>query len=459
MRLSHAHPMDRESRELSREDIPTRLPLTCQQQWLLGMSRQYRKWNCTSGYTFRLKGPLSLALLRQSLEQVVRRHSSLRARIVSTNGITGQWIEDVHPFYLDTVLIHGTSQAEIEANATRAAEDLYDARMDLADGPLWVTKLLRLSDCEHWLVLVMHRLIAECSSIERVFQEVRSLYDELTGVRASTFPATPPQYSDYAVFQQETDVEWIRRHGPYWNDHLAGAASVGWPADPAVTVTTQGSLGKMSCAFGSELSVELRELSRTLRVLSPIVMLAIYAATIWRWTRQEDFVLPFNVAGRQSEHRPVIGYFSYILYLRVEVTGRETFRELLGRVSNEFYRALAHQDFGRIAEQRPELLAGTLFQWITWHPDDIARVSAQTSNSPPDIAVERIPIRDRGEGLTILPPGMVDVEITLFDAVEGLCSLGTYRADRFTAQTMERLMVDLRSATNSFVRNPDIRVA
>jgi Condensation domain len=458
MLQSRAHSSNYSSGDLLQNNTPACLPLSFQQQWLLEVARRYEDWNCTAGYTFRFAGMLDLDLLQRSLEEIVRRHGSLRARIVSIDGVTGQIIDNARSYHLDVVSIHGESREEIGANARRAAEDIYDSRMDVSTGPLWTAKLLRLSDREHWLVLVMHRLIAECSSIERVFLELRSLYDELHGGHLSTFSTTPPQYSDYVVSQQKTRDNWVTGHEAYWSDRLAGASSVCWPVDPDVAVTTRGTLGKVSCAFGSALSLELREFARKLHVLSATVMLAVYAVTLWRWCRQDDLVLPFNVAGRQSEHRPVVGYFSYILYLRVGLAGHETYREFLRRISNEFYRALAHQDFGRIATQKPELLAGTLFQWVTWHPDDAARATTQAPANPLDTVVERVPIREFGEGLTIVPPGMIDTEITMFDASEGICALGTYRADRFTARTMERFMADLRSVAQMFVHDPDARL-
>jgi hypothetical protein len=456
---SRPHPSTRSGDESPRSNTPAHLPLTFQQQWLLDLGRRHQDWHCGAGYTFRLEGELDLHLLRRSLEEVIRRHGSLRARIVTTNGVTGQSIDATHSYRLDVVAVPGTSHEEISANACRIAEGLYNLRSDLSTGPLWIAKVLRLSAREHWLVLVMHRLIAECSSIERVFQELRSLYDELNGGPPSAFPAAPAQYGDYALWQQRNVDDWVTRHEAYWNNRLVGATAVRLPVDGDVSVAMPGSVGKASCPFGDALSRQLRDLARKLRVLSATIMLAVYAVTLWRWSRQGDFVLPFNVAGRQSEHRPVVGFFSYILYLRVTLAGHQTFREFLNGVGNEFYRALAHQDFGRISLQRPELLAGTLFQWVTWHPDDTVRAPAQTEVDRPRLTVDRVPIREFGEGLTIAPPGMIDVEITLFDAVDGMRALGTYRADRFTARTMVRFMEDLRSTAQLFVHNPDAPVA
>src|SRR5262249_50772745 len=105
-----------------------------------------------------------------------------------------------------------------------------------------------------------------------------------------------------------------------------------------------------------------------------------------------------------------------------------------------------HQDFGRIVHQRPDLLTGTLFQWVTAHFD----------NEEPG---ERIDVRDFGEGLTIVPPGMTALEVTVFDTVAGLWAFGSYRTDYFTMKTMERFMADLRWAVDHFISNPDARIA
>ena len=108
---------------------------------------------------------------------------------------------------------------------------------------------------------------------------------------------------------------------------------------------------------------------------------------------------------------------------------------------------------------RPELLAGTLFQWITWHPDDAVAAPVDSSADSPELSVSRVPIREFGAGLTIAPPGLVDVEITVFDTPTGLCALGTYRADRFTVPAVERFMDEFRSTMQACVRNPEAPLA
>src|SRR5581483_2231879 len=225
-------------------------------------------------------------------------------------------------------------------------------------------RLLRLNDQEHWLALAMHRIVGDCASIDQAYREIRALYSELERGRPSPLKE-PLQYTDYALRQAESADAWQMRHEPYWSKRLAGARAIEWPADPSAATTVHTTLGKVRCLFGESLSGDLREFARKSRTLAPTLMMTLYAIVLWRWSGQTDFVLPFNVAGRQSEHKSVIGYFSYVLYLRIQLTGEESFKQFLDRVGQEFFSGLSHQDFGRMAFQYPQLLSGTLFQWVT----------------------------------------------------------------------------------------------
>jgi hypothetical protein len=421
-----------------------KFPLTFQQEWLWDAVRANESWQCTATRAFRVSGSLNIPLLQQCLQEVCRRHGALRTRIVGADGGVWQESQDREECALNCITIAGTSKEQVAANARRCFEDIGDRKINLAVEPFWNATLLELSEHEHWLVLAMNRLIGDCVEIERIYREIKPLYEELSHGRSSALQP-PKQYSSYTVWQQQTAAEWLRRHEPYWNWQLNGAIPVRWPIDTDLTVATPGILGKAQCSFGKACSAGLMDLARRVRTLPAVPMMAIYVAVLWRWCLQEDFVLPLNTAGRPSEYKSALGLFSYALHLRIHITGDETFTDLVSRVGNEFFSGMLHQDFGRIARQRPELLSGTLFQWVTWHPEE----------SPEEL----VQIREFGEGMTVVPPGMTALEVTVFDTETGLHAFGSYRADRFAAKTMERFMADLRGAAEVFAHNPDARIA
>jgi hypothetical protein len=431
-------------------------PLTFQQQSLWKLMRTHPDWQCSVAYAFCLKGELSIALLEGSLGEVMRRHGSLRTTVVTVEEAPTLAIGESQGCRFDVVSLVGQSREALAENARRLFAQFSARIVDPAAGPLLNTSLLKLSKREHWLLMSIHRLAADCFSAEQLFQELWSLYRELAQGQPSPFASDPPQYGDYALWQQTQGREWLQRHEDYWEKRLHGAASIQWPVDSGPPGAERGVMGTMSRHFGDELSAGLQSFARRTRSLSAMVMLSAYVAVVWRWCGQRDFILPFNVAGRQSDHKLVVGYFSHILYLRIELTGQETFSELLSLVSNEFFRALSHQDFGRQATERPELLAGAFCQWVPWHLGVAPNASAPAA--PQELVVERLPLSAFGQGLSILPPGMVDVDLTFFDTAEGIYAQGVYRADRFTSSTAEHLLSDLHAALKLFVRNPSAAV-
>jgi hypothetical protein len=317
-----------------------------------------------------------------------------------------------------------------------------------------MAKLLRLGEREHWLLLAAHRLVADCFSVDQLLPELWGSYAQ-GGVVASS---NPRQYRDYAIWQHDAREQWMTRHQGYWEKKLASARNVQWPTDASASAP-QGTLGRMNILFCEGLSAQLQEFSRRARTLAATVMLSIYVTALARYCNQKDFVVPCFVAGRQSEHKSVVGYFSHILYVRVQLAGTETFQDLLGYVANEFFRALSHQDFGQMAIHESRLLTGTFFQWLTWHPEDAYTVPTAAGQDENGLVVERVSVVDFAENLTAIPPGMVDVELTFFDTSQGIYASGVYRADLFTQATMDRFMHQLRTIAAECLQDPDARVS
>lgn len=428
--------------------MSVRIPLTAQQQWLWNLLQQHPDWPSVAAYAFRVRGPLDVKLLQRCLDEVVRRHGALRTRCVTVDGVPFQEIEAEKPYPLRVVQVD-------ESEASQRVEQIYDEGLDVAAGPLFVVRLLRLTATEHWLIAGAHRLIGDCHSIDQIVEELWALYGQLADVGSVPSLASPAQYDDYARRQLANQSDWLRRHERYWVGRLEGGRPLQWPDEDGDRALADGALSSMSCDLGAELSASVHAFARRERALSASVMFAIYIAVLWRACGQRDFIMPFMIAGRQSEHAAVIGYFSHIMYLRLRLTGRETLRQLVSAVSTEFYRTLSHQDFGRMAVRYPDLLGGAFFQWLSWHQQERLGPAVPGADDPRAIDVQRLPIREFAAGLTAIPPGKVDIEVTFFDTADGIRASGVYRANRFSARRMERFMKDLRLMTQEMVHDAD----
>jgi hypothetical protein len=439
--------------------MTARYPLTFQQQWVWSLLQDHPLWKAEITNGFRVRGPLRPEVLERSLAEVVQRHAALRTRFVLDDGMARQQVDDVGSFELECVEVPGTSPAVIEENARSLLVEFSELRMDVARGPLFRAQLLCLGARDHWLLLCVHRLVGECFSGEQISAEVFTLYTDFLQERASTLNATPLQYYDYALQQQGAAADWAGKHESYWTKRLETARNLEWRVEQSVQGVARGTLGRMSIHLGESLSTELRELARRERVLLATVMLAIYVAALWRCCQQPDFVVPFFVAGRKAEHKSAIGYFSHILYLCIDLGGVARFGDLLKAVGNEFFRALTHQDFGRMALQTPRLLEGNFFQWLTWYSSGAQTLPTSAPGEEADLTVERVAAVDFAEDLTALPPGVVSVELTCFDTSSGIYASGVYRADLYTQRAMDEFLHEFQAVAEQVVGNPQAPIA
>ena len=437
--------------------MPRQLPLTFQQRWLRDLIQQHAGWRCILTNVLRLSGALDPQRLCASINQAMSRHDALRTCIVASGDTGVQEIDESCTARVALIEIGDVAPSEIEQKVHRALESFADGRLDPAVTPLVAFGLIKVHPAEHLLVMTIHRLIADCIGADLVLTDICMLYHAIQGQSHST--PQGPQYSDYAQWQNRSYAGWLGKHEAYWIKHLAGTAPIQWPTSRPRSHARRGDIGRVRCQLDAQLSDELREAARRLHTLAATFMLSIYLAVLAKWCRQRDLVIPFNIAGRQSEHKNVVGYFSHVLYLRFALSGNETFAQLLDRVANEFFQSLSHQDFGSIAMRWPALLEGTFFQWITWHK---SAFYVTENRDPADVApltTERFPFREFGEGLTAIPPGMVDVEMTFIDTEDGIHALGVYRADRFSSHVMEEFLQTFQLAVQKFVRDPHSSIA
>ena len=444
------------------EAAPVEGPVSLQQRWFLRLLEEPLKWKGTLSYTFRLKGALDPTVFERSLKKVLHAHAALRTRIERVSGEWRQQIEPVGRFQLPVTQVSGKVETDIERNAWVIVQNIASQELDPAVSPLMKAQLVRVWAQEHFLVILIHRVAADCLGIGQVFRDLWTWYGqamqtgpststELTSLEGST------RYRDYALWQHTTDEAWRQKHGAYWNDYLAGSESIRWPMRECTSLPNQsapGSLVSLESSLGETLSAELRELCEQTQTLLALIMLSVYVACVSMWCRQKDLIIPFLIAGRAAAHEGVVGCFSHVVYLRIRLNGSENFTDVLKLVSNEFYKAAAfRQDSGRMATERPELLRGTLCQWLSWHPSDIARSPADDQTSQFGLQVEKMRCQNLEE-LTNVPPDMVDLEINFFNVDGDISVFALYQSDRFAEGAPARLVKELRSTAEYVVRDP-----
>lgn len=292
----------------------------------------------------RLEGPLDIEALQQSLQEIVNRHEALRTVFPAPDGQPGQRILPTVPIELPLVTVPEPNR---EAAIKRAAAELAQQPFDLAEGPLWRLKLLRLSDTEHILLRTIHHIISDRWSDTVFLQELATLYQAFLAGQPSPLSALPIQYADFCLFQQQwPPAERLAAQQLYWQQQLQGDLQ---PVRlPISTHPANGSLyqgGTLYLNLSRELTKALKSLGRQEGVSLFVIILAAFKTLLYQYAGQEDVIVCTPVAGRhQPELKKLIGYFNTLQLVRTSLAENPTFQQLIGRVSQATLGLFENQD-------------------------------------------------------------------------------------------------------------------
>ncbi|WP_435113415.1 amino acid adenylation domain-containing protein, partial [Nocardiopsis synnemataformans] len=337
------------------------IPATFDQQRVWYMDRLHPNSSLyTVGWLLHRPAAVDSARLGLALEALVARHETLRTTFREHRGRVWQDIADS-----GTVIL---SEADLsEEPAERRPElvkeitrDLWTQPFDLAEGPLFRTMLIHLSDSEALLAFSGHHAIVDGFSVRILNEELLRAYDAL-GTDDPVMPAPlAVQYADYAVWQQQwMQEEHLQTHLRFWKEHLAQApALLSLPTDHPRPAVQDYRGANYTCSLPSELNERLKQLSSENRTTHFIAVLSAFAVLLSRHSGQDKVTIGIPVANRNRvETEPLIGFLVNTVALCVDLRGNPTFSEVLQQVRWNLLEAQSHQEvpFERIVEElRPE---------------------------------------------------------------------------------------------------------
>ncbi|MHC5675769.1 non-ribosomal peptide synthetase [Nostoc sp.] len=460
----------------------------------------------------RLTGSLNFTALKQTFNEIVRRHETLRTTFVILEQQPVQVIPAESganppslsiPLPLIDLRNFESQERDIQMRLIVTAEAQHP--FNLTTGPLLRVKLLQLDEAEYMLLLNLHHIVADGWSIGVLIRELGVLYKAfaedkrclttspdarsplasplgrrlanatLSGSQSpvegnppaalshnfvsTPLPELPIQYADFAEWQRE----WLQGLGAkgtsplqtqlaYWQKQLDGISVLNLPTDrlrPAVP-TYRGA--KQFLELPHSLTQALEALSYQEGVTLFMTMLAAFQTLLYRYTQQENITVGSPIANRnRSELEGLIGFFVNSLVLRTDFSGNPTFRELLNRVREVTLGAYSHQDlpFEKLVEElHPE-------RDLSYHP--FFQVVFSLQNTP--IETLELP------GLTLsvfefdTKTAKLDLEFHLWQDLDSLKGQMVYSTDLFDDTTITRMLGHFQTLLESIVGNSEQRLS
>jgi surfactin family lipopeptide synthetase A len=397
-------------------------------------------------------GPLNQDALEKSLREIVRRHESLRTTFVEEDGIPVQITTERAIVKLAVTDLSRLASPEREEQIRKLAAEELGPPFDLTSGPLLRTRLLRLADEKHILIVTLHTIVADDGSQDVFARELSALYEAYAAGKASPLPDLAMQYAEFASWQRKNfDDHVVEQQIAYWRKRLSGIpTALDLPTDRPRPRAQTFRGARESVLLPKSLREALEKLSAQQGVPLFALLLAAFQALLLRYTRQDDIVVGAVLPGREEARtRELIGLFASVAVMRTDITADPSFRELVSRVSQVFASACEHQPvpFDRLVKEvQPgrDPSRNALFQVLFSLHDSHSVLESAWEIA--DLAVDSGTVK-------------VDLELELRTRPDGLEAHFTYSTDLFDASTIARMTGHFRKLLEGIVANPDARIS
>src|SRR5690242_364856 len=317
-----------------------------QRLWFLyQLDRESAAYNIAA--TLHLTGNLDVDALQQSVDEIIRRHESLRTVFMEVDEQVAQVIHQSARLPLARLDLSGLTKLERQARLHELR--LAEARrpFNLGEAPLLRMKLVRVAEQQHELLITMHHVISDGWSVGVLIRELSALYEGYATGRRVELPELSLQYADYSEWQRQwLSGDVLEEQLGYWRERLGGPVPVlQLPADHVRPAVASYRGGRERIELSAELTLALEKLSRRRGATLFMVLLAGFTALLQRYSNQEDIVIGTVIANRNRvETEGMIGFFVNTLALRMQCDGELSFAELLEQVKDVTLGAYGHQE-------------------------------------------------------------------------------------------------------------------
>jgi len=283
--------------------------------------------------TFLVTDELDKKLFEKSVNELFKRHESLRTYFAVKDGVIVQKINETIDFKLELIDCKNFSIEEVI--------DQFIKPFDLEKAPL-VRIALAYIEGKLYLLFDIHHIICDGISVDIIMKDLISFY------KGENLEKLEIQYKDYTIWQNEyLSSEKLQKQKQFWKNEFADEI-------PVLNLFTDYPRPKEQSFEGDsivfELSDKICEKLNEIAVNNSTTLYMVLLSGIYillnKYSNQEDIVIGSIVAGRnRPEIEKVIGVFINTLALRNTVNNKEQYHDFLARMSEHVLDIYDNQDY------------------------------------------------------------------------------------------------------------------
>jgi acyl-CoA synthetase (AMP-forming)/AMP-acid ligase II len=402
-------------------------------------------------YALRLTSPIDATMLERSINEIVRRHEILRTTFADVDGQLVQVIAPQLTVPLVFKDLHKSAKSRKETAVHKIFQEELHHFFDLARGPLVRTRLARLAERNHLLLMNMSGIIGDGWSLGVLINELATVYDAFSAGRASPLAPLPIQYADFAHWQRRwRSYPEIAPQLTYWLEQLRHPLPVMKLATRRRRKIDVFDTARRRVALPAKLSEAAKRFSQREGVTLFMTLTTAFKVLLHQHTGEDDLRLATHVANRNRPRTEgLIGPLVNTVILRTSLAGNPSCREVMRRVRATTLAAFANQDlpFEEVASTlehergvEPEALA----QVLVWLQNDELRPIMRADHV---LSFEEV---DPGAMLPLVTITAFDIMLMLRESPQGLvgtCVYKPYLGD----ETIDRLLREFQQVLEQMV--------
>ena len=411
-----------------RGDVNVYAPLSSTQSLMYVQSELYKNTAYNEPLAFQINGKLDIAVLEKSLNEVVRRHETLRTVFLKIAGIPVQAVLNHHPIVVN---FHDIRDQDIDNELLMNLLENERLRpFDISHGPLLRVVLFQLSDESYFLVNIFHQANFDGSSAYIFTNELLHFY---TSYCAKVSPAPPPltaQYTDYVLSRLQVSSETVVKEKNYWSSVLE--RSVLFPTEFARKENGKlaGGGNTHTIQVADMLYKRLKTFSRENQVSVNFVLLTTVSLLLSKWADLQEIVIGVAVNQRNhASHQNLVGNFYEMMPLPISVRSTNTELEFAKQIQQTFFNNINHLQSTALSEmvKKQHMLKPSYN--VLWDMLNFNLISTTTAGEARWIPWENFQ----------LSTSIVDLAFYGVESRRALSIIITYKSNLYSTQTVRSL--------------------
>ncbi|UCH96831.1 MAG: amino acid adenylation domain-containing protein, partial [Candidatus Aminicenantes bacterium] len=286
-------------------------------------------YNITTVVT--LEGKIDKHQLEQTCRKLIRRHESLRT---SFHMIVDEPVQRIHEDF----------NFEIEYFHCKIALNQFLRPFDLSQAPLLRVGLVKIEEEKHILMLDMHHIVSDLTSLAVFIYDLAAYYQD------ETRPELRFQYKDYWEWQNKAKKgESVKQQEQYWLKQFGIQEEIpvlNLPFDYPRPIVQDFEGETLHFEIGENETTILKSLALKEEVTLFMVLLSCYNVLLSKLSGQQDIIVGTPIAARRhADLGYIMGMFVNTLVMRNFPYPERSFVEFLKEVKKRTLNAYENQEY------------------------------------------------------------------------------------------------------------------